>query len=199
MFVSKQLRYLTRSPAEKTAKTLLGGHFKCSSLVAVDVRGGAEAESLSCQEMLDLYSRLVLRRCLLFVSGQYRETTRTPWMLCLIHSDLKKKYSIFRRILNGMQTKTNVLFVYSCGIMSDKSELKAELERKKQRLAQIREEKKRKEEERKKKEVCLTFCKCFEYLLMLNAKVNVENKQNHQWPSVSPQFKCRFSPHTYFW
>ncbi|GLD67533.1 cytoplasmic dynein 1 intermediate chain 2-like isoform X5 [Lates japonicus] len=40
----------------------------------------------------------------------------------------------------------------SCGIMSDKSELKAELERKKQRLAQIREEKKRKEEERKKKE-----------------------------------------------
>lgn len=41
--------------------------------------------------------------------------------------------------------------------MSDKSELKAELERKKQRLAQIREEKKRKEEERKKKEVCLTF------------------------------------------
>ena len=37
--------------------------------------------------------------------------------------------------------------------MSDKSELKAELERKKQRLAQIREEKKRKEEDRKKKEV----------------------------------------------
>ncbi|XP_012691871.1 dynein, cytoplasmic 1, intermediate chain 2a [Clupea harengus] len=36
--------------------------------------------------------------------------------------------------------------------MSDKSELKAELERKKQRLAQIREEKKRKEEDRKKKE-----------------------------------------------
>ena len=41
--------------------------------------------------------------------------------------------------------------------MSDKSELKAELERKKQRLAQIREEKKRKEEERKKKEVCMVF------------------------------------------
>ncbi|XP_018416274.1 PREDICTED: cytoplasmic dynein 1 intermediate chain 1 isoform X2 [Nanorana parkeri] len=37
-------------------------------------------------------------------------------------------------------------------IMSDKSDLKAELERKKQRLAQIREEKKRKEEDRKKKE-----------------------------------------------
>lgn len=48
-----------------------------------------------------------------------------------------------------------MLFVHSCGIMSDKSELKAELERKKQRLAQIREEKKRKEEERKKKEVCM--------------------------------------------
>ncbi|ELK04698.1 Cytoplasmic dynein 1 intermediate chain 2 [Pteropus alecto] len=44
--------------------------------------------------------------------------------------------------------------VYSTQVtnMSDKSELKAELERKKQRLAQIREEKKRKEEERKKKE-----------------------------------------------
>lgn len=39
--------------------------------------------------------------------------------------------------------------------MSDKSDLKAELERKKQRLAQIREEKKRKEEERKKKEVSM--------------------------------------------
>nr|XP_055069023.1 dynein, cytoplasmic 1, intermediate chain 2a isoform X1 [Misgurnus anguillicaudatus] len=37
--------------------------------------------------------------------------------------------------------------------MSDKSELKAELERKKQRLAQIREEKKRKEEEKKKKDL----------------------------------------------
>uniref|UniRef100_A0A8C1N5D5 Cytoplasmic dynein 1 intermediate chain 1-like n=1 Tax=Cyprinus carpio TaxID=7962 RepID=A0A8C1N5D5_CYPCA len=37
--------------------------------------------------------------------------------------------------------------------MADRSDLKAELERKKQRLAQIREEKKRKEEERKKKEV----------------------------------------------
>lgn len=45
------------------------------------------------------------------------------------------------------------MLVSSWGIMSDKSELKAELERKKQRLAQIREEKKRKEEERKKKEV----------------------------------------------
>lgn len=40
--------------------------------------------------------------------------------------------------------------------MSDKSELKAELERKKQRIAQIREEKKRKEEEKKKKDVCST-------------------------------------------
>ncbi|KAJ1188235.1 hypothetical protein NDU88_004998 [Pleurodeles waltl] len=39
-----------------------------------------------------------------------------------------------------------------CSIMSDKSELKAELERKKQRLAQIREEKKRKEEERRRRE-----------------------------------------------
>lgn len=42
---------------------------------------------------------------------------------------------------------------YSTCSMSDKSELKAELERKKQRIAQIREEKKRKEEEKKKKDV----------------------------------------------
>lgn len=41
--------------------------------------------------------------------------------------------------------------------MSDKSELKAELERKKQRIAQIREEKKRKEEEKKKKDVSRTL------------------------------------------
>lgn len=41
--------------------------------------------------------------------------------------------------------------------MADKSDLKAELERKKQRLAQIREEKKRKEEEKKKKEVSYHF------------------------------------------
>ncbi|XP_038622649.1 cytoplasmic dynein 1 intermediate chain 1 isoform X2 [Tachyglossus aculeatus] len=43
--------------------------------------------------------------------------------------------------------------------MSDKSDLKAELERKKQRLAQIREEKKRKEEERKRKEAELQLKK----------------------------------------
>lgn len=40
---------------------------------------------------------------------------------------------------------------YSMADKQDKSELKAELERKKQRLAQIREEKKRKEEEKNKK------------------------------------------------
>lgn len=44
--------------------------------------------------------------------------------------------------------------------MTDRSDLKAELERKKQRLAQIREEKKKKEEERKKKEVSAVFIKC---------------------------------------
>lgn len=55
------------------------------------------------------------------------------------------------------KTNQNMLFVHSRGIMSDKSELKAELERKKQRLAQIREEKKRKEEERKKQAVYLIF------------------------------------------
>jgi len=41
--------------------------------------------------------------------------------------------------------------------MAERSDLKAELERKKQRLAQIREEKKRKEEERKKKDVSAFF------------------------------------------
>lgn len=53
--------------------------------------------------------------------------------------------------------------------MSDKSELKAELERKKQRLAQIREEKKRKEEERKKKEVsCGLNCRDLMSLCLLS-------------------------------
>lgn len=47
---------------------------------------------------------------------------------------------------------SDMLF-FSSSSMSDKSELKAELERKKQRIAQIREEKKRKEEEKKKKDV----------------------------------------------
>lgn len=59
-----------------------------------------------------------------------------------------------------------MLLPYSCGVMSDKSELKAELERKKQRLAQIREEKKRKEEERKKKEV--NKMKCLMLITHLN-------------------------------
>ena len=49
----------------------------------------------------------------------------------------------------------NVGVLVKVTTMPDKSKLKAELGRKKQRLAQIREEKKRKEEERKKKEVCL--------------------------------------------
>lgn len=49
--------------------------------------------------------------------------------------------------------RISFLFLSLEATMSDKSDLKAELERKKQRLAQIREEKKRKEEERKKKEV----------------------------------------------
>ncbi|XP_061776914.1 dynein, cytoplasmic 1, intermediate chain 2a-like isoform X1 [Nerophis ophidion] len=54
--------------------------------------------------------------------------------------------------------------------MSDKSELKAELERKKQRIAQIREEKKRKEEEKKKKDVSVP-------------KSNAPNKRNSSCPS----------------
>lgn len=59
---------------------------------------------------------------------------------------------------NKTPNQTAVWFLLiSVSAMSDKSELKAELERKKQRLAQIREEKKRKEEERKKKEVRNNF------------------------------------------
>lgn len=57
-------------------------------------------------------------------------------------SDPAAGVSLFHRSDSVLQKVTT---------MSDKSELKAELERKKQRLAQIREEKKRKEEERKKK------------------------------------------------
>ncbi|XP_061879864.1 dynein, cytoplasmic 1, intermediate chain 2a-like isoform X1 [Entelurus aequoreus] len=53
--------------------------------------------------------------------------------------------------------------------MSDKSELKAELERKKQRIAQIREEKKRKEEEKKKKDVS-------------GPRSNTPNKRNSSCP-----------------
>lgn len=56
--------------------------------------------------------------------------------------------------------------------MSDKSELKAELERKKQRLAQIREEKKRKEEERKKKEVRILFSNYTYRIICLHAKTS---------------------------
>ncbi|KAK0142823.1 Cytochrome b reductase 1 [Merluccius polli] len=50
--------------------------------------------------------------------------------------------------INGLQDEEQQCICF--GIMSDKSELKAELERKKRRLAQIREEKRIKEEERKK-------------------------------------------------
>lgn len=74
----------------------------------------------------------------------------------------KKSYFQARFLLNdSCNANTKRLFLYIHFFffssketnMSDKSDLKAELERKKQRLAQIREEKKRKEEERKRKEV----------------------------------------------
>lgn len=98
--------------------------------------------------------------------------------------------------------------------MSDKSDLKAELERKKQRLAQIREEKKRKEEERKKKEVkktkqyhdrsplsgglgvkCVCFCSCpvswavFPDGVMLTnfVCVHAEQADNQQKTEVTPE------------
>lgn len=67
------------------------------------------------------------------------------------------KYLFFKSatFLIHVMIIVNVGMIFKATTMSDKSELKAELERKKQRLAQIREEKKRKEEERKKKEVRL--------------------------------------------
>ncbi|XP_052525764.1 cytoplasmic dynein 1 intermediate chain 2-like [Tympanuchus pallidicinctus] len=62
--------------------------------------------------------------------------------------------AIFLSISNLNQTEPFgvISVLISVAVMSDKSKLKAELERKRQRLAQIREEKKRKEEERKEKE-----------------------------------------------
>lgn len=63
--------------------------------------------------------------------------------------------------------------------MSDKSDLKAELERKKQRLAQIREEKKRKEEERKKKEVRLELGCC-------GAKGSLGSEEQVTWTNRTP-------------
>jgi len=56
--------------------------------------------------------------------------------------------------------------------MAERSDLKAELERKKQRLAQIREEKKRKEEERKKKDVS-AFFGCINYLSFYHLQIFV--------------------------
>lgn len=62
-------------------------------------------------------------------------------------------YKICKKCTCSVSAHNDASCFLFCSSMSDKSELKAELERKKQRLAQIREEKKRKEEERKKKEV----------------------------------------------
>lgn len=80
-------------------------------------------------------------------------------------------------LYSSIQCHTVTYIAHSClilffpqmkGTMSDKSDLKAELERKKQRLAQIREEKKRKEEERKKKEVRKKVSKFTQLALVLN-------------------------------
>lgn len=70
-------------------------------------------------------------------SGKWQQTKKMK-SLCLLYSLYALYFSIFGSLFCRM---------------SDKSELKAELERKKQRIAQIREEKKRKEEEKKKKDV----------------------------------------------
>lgn len=60
--------------------------------------------------------------------------------------------------INVLKLKLSIRYIdRATQKMADRSDLKAELERKKQRLAQIREEKKRKEEERKKKEVRSSF------------------------------------------
>lgn len=72
--------------------------------------------------------------------------------LCMLKHD-----NIHARVLK-LKLKLFILYIdWTTQKMADRSDLKAELERKKQRLAQIREEKKRKEEERKKKEVGAVF------------------------------------------
>lgn len=72
--------------------------------------------------------------------------------LCMLKHD-----NIHARALK-LKLKLFILYIdWTTQKMADRSDLKAELERKKQRLAQIREEKKRKEEERKKKEVGAVF------------------------------------------
>lgn len=123
--------------------------------------------------ILFLYARQLTKCSLLFlkISHLCNDTHIYPQMH-LSPSNIFKfnsEYFLYtfvynlRDILKKSSAFTNVTMIaYDCMLlkvtnMSDKSELKAELERKKQRLAQIREEKKRKEEERKKKEVCMIF------------------------------------------
>uniref|UniRef100_A0A674HK63 Dynein cytoplasmic 1 intermediate chain 1 n=1 Tax=Taeniopygia guttata TaxID=59729 RepID=A0A674HK63_TAEGU len=78
----------------------------------------------------------------------------TPVHLSPSSSPLQSSVSCLMFLMSSTLPETQRA-VLSRVKMSDKSDLKAELERKKQRLAQIREEKKRKEEERKKKEADL--------------------------------------------
>lgn len=90
--------------------------------------------------------------------------------------------------------------------MSDKSDLKAELERKKQRLAQIREEKKRKEEERKKKEVCVMSVKVlFLFVIYANSK-EIQSGAMSIFDALYPSYilcspscnSLNFNKHIYF-
>lgn len=86
----------------------------------------------------------------LFISALKYICSHAPLSYPFLHCPLSNKYT-------KMAKKTKQSVSFSCS-MSDKSELKAELERKKQRIAQIREEKKRKEEEKKRKDVSGRNC-----------------------------------------
>ena len=99
-----------------------------------------------------------------------------------------------------------MVFVFSFAIMSDKSELKAELERKKRRLAQIREEKRIKEEERKKevpkrtnimetrKSFCTSLLLRLLLILMITFNAKIVRLFNCEWmPTDSCTDNC-FDP-----
>ncbi|XP_059812091.1 cytoplasmic dynein 1 intermediate chain 2-like isoform X3 [Hypanus sabinus] len=78
--------------------------------------------------------------------------------------------------------------------MADKSELKAELERKKLRLAQIREEKKRKEEEKKKKDVELDLERKRKETEALLQSIGITTEPSMVHSPISPSNKSLGTP-----
>ncbi|KAI3355790.1 hypothetical protein L3Q82_004362 [Scortum barcoo] len=106
------------------------------------------------QGIVDVFSPSFNEQLVLGVAMYLVPITPVSWRAAFmplhVYSGLLLFSSVIAVALMGITEK---LIFGLCGIMSEKSELKAELERKKQRLAQIREEKRRKEEERRKTEV----------------------------------------------